>query len=195
MPYTPFHFGLSGFAGLTLRRWIDAPVFVLANVMIDMEVAIEKIWFPGGPEHQLLHFHTLLIGGAVGTLFGLMMYVLTPLRELCIASMKWTGFPYTARLGSMVLAGLLGAWFHLGVDSYHHDAQLFWPFMDENPVCKWLIGPSSQSRGIVREWVINFCLLGWVLLFVQVAWSWRSLWTRRTKLVRLRRFRRLRTAA
>ena len=46
MPFTPYHFGPSGFAGLLFRRWVNVPVFIAANVLIDIEVladrAIEK---------------------------------------------------------------------------------------------------------------------------------------------------------
>ncbi|MHC4299546.1 MAG: hypothetical protein ACYS7Y_19890 [Planctomycetota bacterium] len=36
MPFTPYHFGPSGCVGLILRKWIDVPVFVLTNVIIDI---------------------------------------------------------------------------------------------------------------------------------------------------------------
>ena len=38
MPVTPYHFGPNGLVGLLFKRWIDLPVVVLANVVIDMEV-------------------------------------------------------------------------------------------------------------------------------------------------------------
>ncbi len=38
MPFTPYHFGPSGFVGLVFGKWIDLPVFVLANVIVDVEV-------------------------------------------------------------------------------------------------------------------------------------------------------------
>ena len=40
MPFTPYHFGPSGFFGLALKKWIDLPVFLLANVIIDVEVLL-----------------------------------------------------------------------------------------------------------------------------------------------------------
>jgi len=45
MPFTPYHFGPSGFWGLAFRKWLDLPVFVLANVIVDIEVLV--IWFFG----------------------------------------------------------------------------------------------------------------------------------------------------
>ena len=38
MPFTPYHVGPSGFVGLVFGKWIDLPVFVLANVIVDVEV-------------------------------------------------------------------------------------------------------------------------------------------------------------
>ena len=40
MPFTPYHFGPSGFVGLVFGKWIDLPVFVLANVIVDVEVLV-----------------------------------------------------------------------------------------------------------------------------------------------------------
>jgi hypothetical protein len=37
MPFTPCHFGPSACIALPLNRWIDLPVFLLANVAIDIE--------------------------------------------------------------------------------------------------------------------------------------------------------------
>ena len=34
MPFTPYHFGSSGFVGLAFRKWLDVPIFVLANVIV-----------------------------------------------------------------------------------------------------------------------------------------------------------------
>ncbi len=36
MPVTPFHFGPSALIGLPLKRWIDIPVFVLANTNVQL---------------------------------------------------------------------------------------------------------------------------------------------------------------
>ena len=58
MPFTPYHFGPSGFVGLLLRRWIDVPVFIAANVLIDIEVIADQYIQPGWPVHQVFHFHT-----------------------------------------------------------------------------------------------------------------------------------------
>ena len=37
MPFTPYHFGPHGCVGLVLKRYLDLPVFMLANVAVDLE--------------------------------------------------------------------------------------------------------------------------------------------------------------
>ena len=79
MPFTPYHFGPSGFVGLVFRRWIDVPVFVAANVLIDLEVPADHFIQPGWPVHQVWHFHTLLVGGLAGAVLGAVVYYIKPL--------------------------------------------------------------------------------------------------------------------
>ena len=68
MPYTPFHFGPSSLIGLLLRRWVDIPVFVLVNLVIDLEIFVVEFRHPRrfGPRYV----HTLLLGAAAGILWG-----------------------------------------------------------------------------------------------------------------------------
>ena len=76
MPITPYHFGPSGFVGLALRKWLDIPVFVLANVVVDIEVLVIRLLGLGWPAHR--YSHTLLIGAVVGAIWGVAAY---PLRH------------------------------------------------------------------------------------------------------------------
>ena len=76
MPFTPFHFGPSALIGLPLKRWIDIPVFVLANVVIDFEPLAVMVFRLDYPLHG--YFHTLLIGGVLGLLWGLAAYPFRP---------------------------------------------------------------------------------------------------------------------
>ena len=123
MPITPYHFGPSGFVGLLFRKWIDIPVFVLANVVVDVEVLL--IWFLdlGWPRHR--YCHTLLVGAAVGAAWGLTAY---PLRHFFRRLMQIFRMPYQTGFGKMVVSGILGAWCHVIIDAiYHRDVQMFWP--------------------------------------------------------------------
>ncbi len=119
MPVTPYHFGPSGFVGLVFRKWLDIPVFVLANVAIDIEVLLYRQW----PVHR--YAHTLLIGAAVGAVLGIAMY---PFRPLFKKIMQILCVPYETNFWKMLISGVLGTWLHLLIDAFYHwDVLLFWP--------------------------------------------------------------------
>ena len=123
MPFTPYHFGPSGFIGLTLRKWIDIPVFVLANVIVDIEVLVIMLFNLGEPSHR--YCHTLLIGAAVGAAWGAAAY---PIRHLFKKVMKLFRIPYKGDLRKMVVSGVMGVWLHVLIDAiYHSDVKIFWP--------------------------------------------------------------------
>jgi membrane-bound metal-dependent hydrolase YbcI (DUF457 family) len=125
MPFTPYHFGPSGFLGLTFRKWLDIPVFVLANVIVDLEVLFNRHW----PVHR--YFHTLLIGAAVGAIWGIAAY---PLRHIFGKIMRIIRIPYQTGLRKMVVSGILGVWLHVVIDAiYHCDVKVFWP-SNANPL-------------------------------------------------------------
>ncbi len=119
MPFTPYHFGPSGFIGLVFKKYIDIPVFVLANVIVDVEVLFYSRW----PVHR--YAHTLLIGSAVGIIWGMMAY---PLRNLFAKIMRMVRLPYRSSFWKMVFSGVLGVWLHVLIDAvYHWDVWIFWP--------------------------------------------------------------------
>ena len=123
MPYTPFHFGPSGFIGLVFRKWIDIPVFVLANVIVDIEVLVIMLLGIGWPVHR--YCHTLLIGAAVGVVWGLAACLL---RNFFKKIMQIFRMPYQIGFWKMVISGGLGVWFHVVIDAvYHLDVRMFWP--------------------------------------------------------------------
>ena len=164
MPFTPYHFGASGFVGLLFRRWIDVPVFIAANVLIDIEVIADHYIQPGWPVHQLWHFHTLLIGGLAGAIFGALIYYIKPFRWLCEKSMALIGLPSKATLLSMVLAGLLGAWLHVFIDSfYHYDIQIFWPHRD-NTLFRWINSGKMSNMANTQRQVMLWCRISWALM-------------------------------
>ncbi len=124
MPFTPYHFGPSGFIALALRRWIDVPVFVLANVVVDIEVLVVGFLHLGYPIHR--YCHTLAGGVAVGAIWGAAAYFILwrPLQHL----MTLLRIRYKPGLVKMIVSGSLGAAFHVLIDSlYHSDVRAFWP--------------------------------------------------------------------
>jgi len=122
MPFPVYHIGVNSFFGLLFRKWVDPAVIVLANVVVDLEV----LFAPGWPYHRHWHFHTFLVGGLVGALFGLVCWLF---KGLFNRSMRLIRIPYEARLWKMVLAGVLGIWLHVIIDGFYHwDVQPFWPY-------------------------------------------------------------------
>lgn len=123
MPFTPYHFGPSGFLALTLRKWLDVPVFVLANVIVDIEVLVIELLGMGWPYHR--YCHNLLIGAAVGAIWGVSAYCLRRYFKKIVQILR---IPYRTSLCKMVVSGVLGVWLHVAIDAvYHGDVQIFWP--------------------------------------------------------------------
>ena len=128
MPFTPYHFGPSGFIGLTLRKWLDIPVFVLANVIVDIEVLVIMLLGIGRPMHR--YCHTFLIGAIVGIIWAVAAY---PLRHLFKRLMQAFRIPYQTSLLKMLISGVLGMWLHVVIDSFcWWDVRPFWP-LNANP--------------------------------------------------------------
>jgi len=123
MPFTPYHFGPSGFIGLIFRKWIDLPVFVLANIIVDIEVLVIGLLGLGWPMHR--YFHTLLIGAVIGVIWAVIAY---RLRHFFKKMMQILRIPYKTGFRKMIISGVLGVWLHVVTDGiYHWDVQMFWP--------------------------------------------------------------------
>lgn len=123
MPFTPYHFGPAGFVGLAFRKWIDVPVFLLANVVIDFEPGIVLLFGLNYPAHGLCH--TFLFGTAIGLAWGLFAY---PIRGVFCWLMRLFALSYQTSLARMAFSGVLGVWFHIFLDSFCWcDVRPFWP--------------------------------------------------------------------
>jgi len=153
MPVTPYHFGPSGFVALIFRKWIDIPVFILANVIVDIEVLFSKGW----PHHRVWHFHTLLIGAVAGAVWAVAAY---PLGSFFKKIMEIICIPYQIRLWKMIISGVLGVWFHVLIDSvYHYDVQPFWPY-PKNPLWQLL------SQGHIKAISVALFFAAFVLYVI-----------------------------
>ena len=129
MPFTPYHFGPSACIALPLRKYIDIPVFILANVVIDFEPLAVILLDLNYPLHG--YFHTFLVGTVVALVWGLIAYsgkiILQRLMKLFHVS-------YETNLGKMLLSATLGIWFHILLDGQlYTDIQPFWP-LKANPL-------------------------------------------------------------
>jgi membrane-bound metal-dependent hydrolase YbcI (DUF457 family) len=163
MPFTPYHFGPSGFIGLVFRKWIDFPVFVLANVIVDIEVLVVMLFDLGWPRHR--YCHTFLIGAAVGALWGLAAW---PLRNLFKKLMKLFRIPYKTSLPKMLISGILGLWLHILIDGvYHFDVKILWP---NKIISIWRI----IHRHLGKEQIEIICLIFFLAALVPYIFAVRS---------------------
>ncbi|MHC4324775.1 MAG: hypothetical protein ACYSUX_10930, partial [Planctomycetota bacterium] len=154
MPFTPYHFGPSGFIGLVFGKWIDLPVFVLANVIVDIEVLIILSLGLEGSVHR--YSHTLLIGAVLGALWGIAAY---PLRHLFTGVMRVFYIPYKTNLIKMVISGILGVWLHVLIDGiYHRDVKIFWP---GDKMWLWQV----VNRHITYQGIEAVCMLFFIAAF------------------------------
>ncbi|UCF42622.1 MAG: hypothetical protein JSV99_08470 [Planctomycetota bacterium] len=152
MPFTPYHFGPSGFIGLALRKYIDVPVFVLANVIVDIEVLVLNLLQTGWPIHR--YAHTLLLGAAAGVICAVAAY---PLRHFFKKIMQIIRLPYQANLRKMVISGVLGVWLHVAIDAiYHWDVPLLWPG-SARPL--WHLVSQGQLKAICIAFLVAAAVL------------------------------------
>ena len=153
MPFTPYHFGPSGLVGLVFRRWIDVPVFVLANVAIDFEPGIVLTFRLNYPVHG--YAHTLLFGGLAGLVWGLVAF---GLKDVFKPVMRLLRLWYEPSLRTMLLSGLLGVWFHILLDSLvWSDVRPLWP-SNLNP----LFGLMKLQT---LEYICLFCFVAAFILY------------------------------
>ena len=114
MPFTPLHLGPALAIGLPLRKYIHAPTFILASVLVDVEPLLVLVLGLDYPLHGYLH--TFIGALALGIVLGYSMYlldgVLNPLwRKLLLVT--------TPRLSSkaFITAGASGTLLHVFMDS------------------------------------------------------------------------------
>lgn len=115
---------------LLWKKGFDFPVFVLANFAIDISVLVAGIWRPAEVFRD--HMHSLLLGAAVGVLWGLVAHFL--LDGLLRSMMLKMHLPYRTNLAKRIFSGIIGTWLHIFIDFlYKPDIQLFWPTDLVNP--------------------------------------------------------------
>jgi membrane-bound metal-dependent hydrolase YbcI (DUF457 family) len=124
MPFTPYHFGPSACIALPLRKYIDIPVFILANVAVDLEPLAVILFGLNYPLHG--YFHTFLVGTVVALAWGLIAYWE---KSILQRLMKLFHLSYQSNFRKMLLSAILGIWFHILLDGQlYTDIQPFWPF-------------------------------------------------------------------
>ena len=165
MPFTPYHFGPNAFLGFIFRKWLDLPAIVLANVIVDVEVLFAR----GNFAHRHWHWHTLLGGLIVGAIFGLLLYILKPIRIFLRLVMNLFRIPYRPGLCKMVISSILGVWLHVIIDAvYHYDVQPFWPCYKSNILWQMLTRPNIAS---MQANIKLICLVFWAITIILYAIS------------------------
>lgn len=166
MPLTPFHFG----PGLLLKAifeksfWFSS--FVLANVLIDLEV-LHNLAYGRLPLHGILH--TYLAGTVIGLFSGVMMAVIglglaqvVSLRIFRLHQLLRQSWKRTLLLS--MIGGLAGGISHILLDSLmHRDMQPFWPLQFANTLA------GSVGVGALHAVLALMGLLGGVLLLFSYA--------------------------
>lgn len=130
MPFTPFHFGPSACVSLPVNRFIDFPVFLLANVAIDMEPLLVMVFDLSYPVHGIAH--TFAGGAVIGLVCGLIGYFS---RASLAGFMNMVRLPYSPSFTKYLISGMLGAWLHVLLDApLYGDIMPLYPFSHENPL-------------------------------------------------------------
>jgi membrane-bound metal-dependent hydrolase YbcI (DUF457 family) len=143
--------------GLALRRWIDLPVIVLVNIVMDFEPLIVMLFGLNYPTHG--YVHTLLFGSVVGLLWAVFSFYF--LKGFYGGLMKLLRLEYQPRLAAMLPAGILGVWLHVLLDSVMHpDVQPFWP-MQLRP----LLHIISLER---LHQLCEYCVLAAFVLYIAI---------------------------
>jgi len=131
VPFTPFHLGPALGLGLPLRRYVHAPTFLVANVIVDVEPFLVLFFGLGYPLHGYLHtfFLAFFLGVVLGCVTFLLERFLRPLYGLFLLEPG-------DRLGlrSFVFAGAFGTVLHVLLDSpLYGDISPFFP-LTVNPM-------------------------------------------------------------
>ena len=129
MPFTPFHFGPSSCGALLLRKYIDFPVFVLANVIVDVEPLLVMVFNFNYPLHG--YCHTLFFGSLFGILVTPFFYLV---RGGLKKAMTYLRLPYETNYRKVMISVILGIWLHVLLDAFlYPDIRPFFPLAD-NPL-------------------------------------------------------------
>lgn len=168
MPFTPFHFGPHACVSLPLYRYVDIPIFIGANVAVDVEPLLVLSYNLNYPLHG--YGHTLLIGGLVGLVFTTAAY---PLRSYIGRLMAFLRLPYTPTYLKMALSAIVGAWLHILFDAILYlDIQPLYP-LQSNP----LYGVLSQNSVYL---ICSVCFVPAFMLYVYIAFIAKRITRRQT---------------
>lgn len=163
MPFTPFHLGAGILIGLLLRKYIDFPTFVAANLVVDVRATLIFFGLMKGTLHGFLH--TFLYGSLLGLGLAAVTY---QLKAFTGQLMKFFKLEQLDNWKNFAVAGVLGTWIHIFLDSFlYADIQPFMP-LTANP----FYGVFPTPRLIIYGFSVVSLILGGIyylyLLLVRV---------------------------
>jgi len=145
MPFTPFHLGPAFALGLPLRKYLHAPTFILANVILDVEPFLVLLLGLRYPLHG--YFHTFLLALFVGLSLGYTMFLLERFLHKFYRGLLLEPNG-KLDLKSFMAAGVLGTTLHILLDApLYSEMQPFYP-LTINP----LYNPSLSTT------IYNICV-------------------------------------
>lgn len=160
MPFTPFHLGPALCLGIPLRKYIHAPTFILANVVLDIEPLLVLITGLNYPLHG--YFHTFIAAVGVGVAFGFVMFFLErpmhPLYKRLLLEPE-----ATFKKSQFIIAGVLGTMLHVLFDApLYWDIKPFYP-LTANPLYGSV---SSLEIYLLSVWMGVLGIILYSLLFI-----------------------------
>lgn len=131
MPFTPFHLGPALFFGIPLRKYLHAPTFILANVILDVEPFLVLVTGASYPLHG--YFHTFIAAVGVGLVLGFAAFIFEKRLQPFYKTLLFeTGKPMEKH--KFLLAGVFGTSLHVLFDApLYVDIEPFYP-VEANPL-------------------------------------------------------------
>jgi len=129
MPFTPFHFSVHACVAFPLLRKINFPVFILINVILDIEPLLVILFNFDYPVHG--YAHTFLGATFLGFLWGLIGNSFDSLGKTIMKNLK---LKHYSGLKSCLISGITGGWLHVLFDApLYTDIKPFFPALN-NPL-------------------------------------------------------------
>jgi len=154
MPFTLLHIGPSAWLALYFREKIDPLVFILVNVVIDIEPLLIGLYWPWLWAHG--YFHNFLIGSLVGLAVAIICYLSKGIFE---GLKRLLRLEYSISFKKMLFSAILGIWFHVLLDALGDpDVHPFFP-IQANPFFGFI--PLS-----IAKWLYALCFIpaGWLFM-------------------------------
>lgn len=157
MPFTPYHFGPHLLVGLIFIKFLDIPTFLASNILVDLQPLLVLAGWMEPPLHGISH--TFLGATVIGLILGI---ISIPFMKYYTRIYSFFNLKYSITKFSIILSGILGAWFHVITDTPIYD--------DINPFYPLFANPVKES--LTYHFVANFCLVCFIpalaLLFYRV---------------------------